>query len=108
MLTLSLFGNAALFHQTHKFIFKKEKRMRHLYKLVLLLTVCMTMLSACGTPATTPAPVPTEAPTPVPVEFTFGLLMVGPYNDHGWSQAHYEAGQYVEKNVPGAKMVYVD
>jgi simple sugar transport system substrate-binding protein len=38
----------------------------------------------------------------------FGLLMVGPYNDHGWSQAHYDAGLYVEENVPGAKMVYLD
>jgi simple sugar transport system substrate-binding protein len=41
-------------------------------------------------------------------DFLFGLLMVGPYNDHGWSQAHYEAGKYVEKMVPGAKMIYID
>ncbi|MBW1694539.1 MAG: BMP family ABC transporter substrate-binding protein, partial [Deltaproteobacteria bacterium] len=27
----------------------------------------------------------------------FGMLMVGPYNDHGWSQAHFEAGKYVEE-----------
>jgi simple sugar transport system substrate-binding protein len=40
--------------------------------------------------------------------FSFGLLLVGPYNDHGWSQAHYEAGKYVEKTVPGAKMIYID
>ena len=40
--------------------------------------------------------------------FIFGLLLVGPYNDHGWSQAHYEAGHYVEKNVPGARMIYID
>jgi len=40
--------------------------------------------------------------------FVFGMLLVGPYNDHGWSQAHYEAGQYVEEKVPGAKMVYID
>ena len=40
--------------------------------------------------------------------FTFGLLLVGPYNDHGWSQAHYEAGRYVEKKVPGTKMIYID
>ena len=26
---------------------------------------------------------------------TFGMLLVGPYNDHGWSQAHYEGGRYV-------------
>jgi simple sugar transport system substrate-binding protein len=39
--------------------------------------------------------------------FTFGLLLVGPYNDHGWSQAHYDGGKYVEKMV-GAKMIYID
>ena len=41
-------------------------------------------------------------------KFVFGLLMVGPYNDHGWSQAHYEAGKYVEEKVPGSKMIYID
>ncbi len=40
--------------------------------------------------------------------FTFGLLLVGPYNDHGWSQAHFEAGKYVEKMIPGVKMIYID
>ena len=39
---------------------------------------------------------------------TFGLLLVGPYNDHGWSQAHFDGGKYVEKMVPGAKMIYID
>lgn len=40
--------------------------------------------------------------------FVFGMLMVGPYNDHGWSQAHYDAGKYVESKIPGTKMVYID
>jgi simple sugar transport system substrate-binding protein len=40
--------------------------------------------------------------------YIFGLLLVGPYNDHGYSQAHYEGGRYVEKTVPGTKMVYID
>jgi simple sugar transport system substrate-binding protein len=40
--------------------------------------------------------------------YIFGLLLVGPYNDKGYSQAHYEGGQYVEKNVPGTKMLYID
>ena len=30
--------------------------------------------------------------------FIFGLLLVGPYNDRGWSQAHFDGGKYVEKN----------
>jgi len=41
-------------------------------------------------------------------EFPFGLLLVGPANDHGWSQAHFEAGQAMEKVFPGAKMLYID
>lgn len=40
--------------------------------------------------------------------FLFGLLLVGPYNDRGWSQAHFEAGEYVQKKVPGTKMIYID
>jgi len=40
--------------------------------------------------------------------FVFGLLMVGPHNDRGWSQAHFEAGEYVEKKLPGTKMIYID
>ena len=40
--------------------------------------------------------------------YIFGLLLVGPYNDHGWSQAHFEAGKYAEKKIPGTKMIYID
>jgi len=78
------------------------------------------ILSACGsapaatemphaTQAMTEAPTvaATEAPTTSTEPFVFGLLMVGPYNDNGWSQAHYEAGLYIEKML-GAKMVYLD
>lgn len=39
-------------------------------------------------------------------EFVFGLILVGPENDNGWSQAHYEGGRYVEETIPGAKMLY--
>ena len=41
-------------------------------------------------------------------EFVFGVILVGPKNDHGWSEAHFTAGQYVEKKIPGAKMICVD
>jgi len=40
--------------------------------------------------------------------FTFGLLLVGPYNDHGYNQAHHEGGEYVMRTVPGTKMIYID
>jgi simple sugar transport system substrate-binding protein len=39
--------------------------------------------------------------------FTFGMILVGPQNDRGWSQAHFEAGQYVEEQL-GATMIVLD
>lgn len=39
---------------------------------------------------------------------TFGLLLVGPANDKGYSQAQFEGGKYVEEHLPGAKMLYLD
>ena len=58
-----------------------------------ILVVGSLVLAACGTAQTPAAPL------------TFGMVLVGPQNDHGWSQAHYEAGQYVEANLAGSKMI---
>ncbi|CCH49956.1 BMP family lipoprotein [Pseudodesulfovibrio piezophilus] len=41
-------------------------------------------------------------------DFTLGLILVGPYNDKGYSQAQYEGGKYVEAHMPGAKMIFLD
>jgi len=41
-------------------------------------------------------------------DFTIGLILVGPYNDKGYSQAQYEGGQYVEKHMDGAKLIFLD
>ncbi len=51
-------------------------------------------------------PEPPKAASPPP--FTFGVVLVGPYNDHGWSEAHYAAGKYAESKIPNSKMIYVD
>ena len=94
-----------------------------LLRLGMLVMIFALALAACG-PAETEPVAETEAPEaedateapateeatepPAPEEFVFGMLLVGPYNDHGWSQAHYDAGLYVEENIPGARMIYVD
>ncbi|MCW5878254.1 MAG: BMP family ABC transporter substrate-binding protein [Anaerolineales bacterium] len=36
---------------------------------------------------------------------TIGLILVGPRNDHGWSQAHYEGGLFVEEHLPGSQVI---
>ena len=90
-------------------------------KIAFLAIVLVLALSACGpqTPVATEPPVvvteppvvvtepPVVATEPPAEQFVFGMILVGPYNDHGWSQAHYEAGLYVEEQT-GAKMVYLE
>ena len=49
-----------------------------------------------------------SAPKAAGSNLTIGLVMVGPYNDHGWSQANYDGMQYVTAKVPGTKLVYID
>lgn len=70
--------------------------------LVSVLVIAGILISAC-----TPAPIASPTPT-TSSEFVFGIIMVGPYNDHGWSEAHYTAGQYVESHLPNSRMVYLD
>jgi len=42
--------------------------------------------------------------------FKFGMILVGPQNDQGWSQAHYEAGLYVveQLGLPADAMIVLD
>ncbi|OFV84570.1 MAG: BMP family ABC transporter substrate-binding protein [Acidobacteria bacterium RBG_16_64_8] len=91
--------------------------------LVVLLVIIALLAAACGgteettttgstssstAPSTTEAVATTTTAGPASEEYVFGMLLVGPYNDHGWSQANYEGGTYVETKLPGARMIYVD
>jgi simple sugar transport system substrate-binding protein len=73
-------------------------RVKNIWWLISILVLASMALSAC----TGSTPAPTEE------EFVFGMLLVGPFDDHGWSQAHHEAGEYVEEKLPGTRMVYID
>ncbi len=70
---------------------------------IVLLTALTILLSACGEKKKAES---AKAPESAP--FVFGIILVGPYNDHGWSEAHYTAGKYLESKIPDAKMIYVD
>ncbi|MGA9380259.1 MAG: hypothetical protein WBV73_15960, partial [Phormidium sp.] len=74
----------------------------------LILTACNNSAptnTQNGTQNTQTATPATSEPTD---KFTVGLILVGPKNDAGWSQAHYEAMQYVIQKQPNVALEYVD
>ncbi len=66
-----------------------------LFVLIVALLVLGSVVTACKPAASTE-------------EFVFGVVLVGPYNDHGYSEAHYQGAKYAETKIPGARMVYLD
>jgi simple sugar transport system substrate-binding protein len=88
--------------------------MKRIWLVVTTVLLAAMVLTACGqkvveTPVVTEPPVTEPVVTEAPAEpLIFGILMVGPYNDHGWSEAHYDAGLYVQENIPGSEFLYID
>jgi basic membrane protein A len=87
-------------------------------KFLFLAIVVTLILAACGT-----APAATQAPAPAATEpaaggfqipdvqegkFNVAMVLIGPHDDGGWSQAHYEGLQYVEKNVENVHTAYIE
>jgi simple sugar transport system substrate-binding protein len=65
-----------------------------------------TTTTAAGETTTTAAgDTTTTAAAAEPI--TFGMILVGPQDDRGWSQAHREAGEYV-KELTGSEMIVID
>ena len=78
-----------------------------LMALILVVAACSDSDSDSGDSAdttTTAASSDTEAPSE---PLTFGMILVGPQDDRGWSQAHREAGEYLEEKL-GATMILLD
>jgi simple sugar transport system substrate-binding protein len=68
-----------------------------------LLLVLALALSACGKAA------PAEEVTKCEEgQFCFGILLVGPYNDNGWSTATYKGAEYVTSKMDNAQFLYAD
>jgi simple sugar transport system substrate-binding protein len=69
---------------------------KNVMKFALLAMAAVLVLTACGGGGGS-----SKLPK-LGNSFTFGMLLVGPHNDQGWSQATYDGGQYVEQHVTGA------
>jgi basic membrane protein A and related proteins len=79
-------------------------RSKILWKLTAILVITAMILPACG-----PEKVGGfEIPDVEKGKFNVAMVLIGPHDDGGWSQAHYEGLQYVEQNVPNVHTAYIE
>jgi basic membrane protein A and related proteins len=67
--------------------------------------------TAPAAPAATTAPAAPAAyqiPDIVEGKFNVAFVLLGPHDDGGWSEAHYDGLTYVEKNVPNVHTAYIE
>jgi basic membrane protein A and related proteins len=49
-----------------------------------------------------------QIPDTVDGKFNVAMVLIGPHNDGGWSQAHFEGLQYMCENVENAHVAYIE
>lgn len=82
---------------------------RVLLRAVALLVFVAILLGACQPSAATPEKVGNfQIPEIEKGKFNVAMVLIGPHDDGGWSQAHYEGLLYVEKNVPNVHVAYIE
>ena len=87
---------------------EEETSMRSKWTLLLIIALVLSaVLSACA-PAGPEKVGSFEIPAIVKGKLNVAMVLIGPHDDGGWSQAHYEGLQYVEKNVDNVHTAYVE
>ncbi len=77
--------------------------------IISMLIVFVMIVSGCTTATTTTSPTTeSTSPTQASAQITLGMILVGPYNDSGWSQATYEGAQYAVDKTTGNTLIYID
>jgi len=78
-----------------------------LFKMIVVVAALAMILSACG-----PKPAEEVGGFQIPEiekgKFNVAAVLIGPHDDGGYSQAHYEGLLYLEKNMPDAHVAYIE
>lgn len=75
-----------------------------LWRMITVLLVLAFALSACG-----PEEVGGfEIPNTENGKFNVAMVLIGPHDDGGWSQAHYEGLEYIQETVEDVHIAYIE
>jgi basic membrane protein A len=78
-------------------------------RIATMLVLVTLLVAACGGADETPEVVGGfEIPAVQEGKFNVAAVLIGPHDDGGWSQAHYEGLEYVEENVDNVHTAYIE
>lgn len=77
-----------------------------LWRLIAVLMVLVFVLSACGTKTENVGGF--EIPNVEKGKYNVAMVLIGPHDDGGWSQSHYEGLEYIANNVDNVHVAYVE
>ena len=77
-------------------------------RLAVLLTLLALALTACGGEEAPEVVGGFEIPAVEEGKFNIAMVLIGPHDDGGWSQAHFEGLEYVKENVPDVHIAYIE
>jgi len=78
-------------------------------RIATMLVLVTLLVAACGGADETPEVVGGfEIPAVEEGKFNVAAVLIGPHDDGGWSQAHYEGLEYVEENVENVHTAYIE
>src|SRR5574339_593438 len=84
---------------------------KKLWSMIAVLLI-LTMLAAACAPAAAPTTAPAAGSFQIPEieegKFNVAAVLIGPHDDGGWSQAHYEGLEYIEQNVENVHTAYIE
>jgi len=82
---------------------------KSLWRALVLLVIIALALAACQTGAEETEVVGGfQIPAVEEGKFNVGMVLIGPHDDGGWSQAHYEGLEYIRENVPNTHVAYIE
>ena len=77
-------------------------------RLAVLLALLALALTACAGEEAPEVVGGFEIPAVEDSMFNVAMVLIGPHDDGGWSQAHFEGLEYVEENVPNVHIAYIE
>lgn len=84
-------------------------RTKNYWRILALLAVPVLLLSACQPKEEEPEVVGGfQIPIVEEGKFNVAMVLIGPHDDGGWSQAHFEGLEYTQANVPNVHIAYIE